>query len=472
MDSSVRNEKATAIARDVLKLSRNTLLVHMRFLDSAVSRLQPVEFPVGGIATDGQYLVYDVYSILRAYREGKEAVPRMYLHTVLHGIFRHMFVGASICRPVWDLACDIAVENAIRDMDLSFVQIPNSAHQASVLQQIKKEMSVLSAEKIYRFFMDQHLTEKQIQEARDPFCADKHDLWYMPPDEKKSMLGMGDNSRDGNTSDSEPSTHQPDALSNNQQKQKEPMLSRAELEQEWTTIGERALIDLETTSRMLGDRAGGLMQELRAVNRERYDYADFLRRFATLGEIMQINDDEFDYVFYTYGLKLYENMPLIESLEYKEVKRIKEFVIAIDTSRSTSGKLVQAFLNKTYNIFLQQENFFTRIHVRIIQCDTVIQGDARITCREDFDEYLAHMQLRGMGGTDFRPVFDYVDQLIRDKEFTNLKGMIYFTDGCGVFPTHRPAYDTAFVFIDDEYNNYNVPVWAMKLILQKEDITI
>ena len=30
---------------------------------------------------------------------------------------------------------------------------------------------------------------------------------------------------------------------------------------------------------------------------------------------MKINDDEFDYIFYTYGLKLYEKMPLIEPLE-------------------------------------------------------------------------------------------------------------------------------------------------------------
>ena len=65
---------------------------------------------------------------------------------------------------------------------------------------------------------------------------------------------------------------------------------------------------------------------------------------------MKINDDEFDYSFYTYGLQLYEKMPLIEPLEYKEIKAIKEFVIAIDTSGSTSGELVQTFLQKTYII--------------------------------------------------------------------------------------------------------------------------
>jgi len=102
---------------------------------------------------------------------------------------------------------------------------------------------------------------------------------------------------------------------------------------------------------------------LAQINREKYDYESFLKKFAVLGEAMKINDDEFDYVFYTYGLKLFGNMPLIEPLEYKEVKRIREFVIAIDTSGSTSGKLVQTFLNKTWNILQSTESFFSKVNI-------------------------------------------------------------------------------------------------------------
>ena len=90
--------------------------------------------------------------------------------------------------------------------------------------------------------------------------------------------------------------------------------------------------------------------------------------------------------------------------------------------------------------------------------------------QEEFDAYLNTMQLRGFGGTDFRPVFDYVEQLRQAGEFTNLKGLIYFTDGFGTFPERQPDYHTAFVFIDDEYNNPDVPVWAIKLVLQKDEI--
>lgn len=239
----------------------------------------------------------------------------------------------------------------------------------------------------------------------------------------------------------------------------------------WKQISERAQVDLETASKKWGDTSGGMYQGLNQLNREKYDYATFLKRFAVLGEAMQINDDEFDLVFYTYGLRLYGNLPLIEPLEYKEVKRIKEFVIAIDTSGSVQGKTVEMFVQKTYNILKQTESFFTRINLHIIQCDAALQEDHKITTAEEFEQYLKTMQLRGFGGTDFRPVFAYVDKLIEEKEFENLKGLIYFTDGWGTYPARKPDYDTAFVFLDEDYVDVpKVPPWAIKLVLSTDDV--
>ena len=80
------------------------------------------------------------------------------------------------------------------------------------------------------------------------------------------------------------------------------------------------------------------------------------------------------------------------------------------------------------------------------------------------------MQIKGLGGTDFRPVFKKVDELIKNKEFRNLKGLIYFTDGYGIFPERKPDYDTAFVFVKDDYEIPEVPPWAIKLVLEQKDI--
>jgi predicted metal-dependent peptidase len=163
-------------------------------------------------------------------------------------------------------------------------------------------------------------------------------------------------------------------------------------------------------------------------------------------------------------------MPLIEPLEYREDSRIRDFVIAIDTSGSVAGDEVQSFLQKTYSILKSRESFQTRINVHIVQCDAQIQSDDVITSDADLDRYIDTMEIRGLGGTDFRPVFDYVDRLISEGEFSDLRGLIYFTDGLGVYPASKPPYRTAFVFVESGYNVPEVPVWAMKVVLRPDEL--
>ena len=163
-------------------------------------------------------------------------------------------------------------------------------------------------------------------------------------------------------------------------------------------------------------------------------------------------------------------MPLIEPLEYKELKRIKEFVIAIDTSASVAGEPVQKFIQKTYSILKSTESFSRKINLHIIQCDAEIQEDAKITSQTELDEYIRRMELKGFGGTDFRPVFQYVEKMRGQGELSQLKGLLYFTDGYGSFPERKPNYETAFVFLSDNYNDPAVPPWAIKIILNSEEL--
>lgn len=454
-------EKLSRIAGDVMKLDRNTLLVNLRFMDMALSQFTLIEKEELSLATDGQYLVYDPVRVLRVFKEEKEASVRDYLHVVFHCVFRHMFLHTLLDQELWNLACDIAVEKTISDLGLKSVDAKRGVLQTTVLNQLQNELQVVTAEKVYYHYLDQKLSDNEIRKLKKLFTTDDHRLWYMNEDEKNSLLGVGK----GKGTSEQQSEDEMDTTMNVTK-----VMSVAEIDSIWKDISEHMQMDLETFSKERGDQAGGLVQNLREVNREKYNYEAFLRRFAVRGEVMKLDMDEFDYIFYTYGLNLYGNVPLIEPLEYKEVNRIKEFVIAIDTSGSTSGDLVQAFVQKTYNILKSTESFFTKINLHIIQCDADVQEDAKITSQDDFDVYLKNMKLHGMGGTDFRPVFAYVDQLIDQKEFTNLRGLIYFTDGWGDFPQATPEYETAFVFIDDGMNNYDVPSWAMKLILQKEEL--
>lgn len=450
-----KQEKQNRLAREILTLSRNTLLVNLRFLDVALSRLSWVPFENGTLMTDGEHILYDPCHVLSCYKSAKETPTRDYLHMVLHCVYRHMYMNPTLERTYWDLACDIAAEAVITELGIQATKAPREQHQAQYIAAVKRDLKHVTAEKIYAYLRQTVPNPTQVAKMRALFCADDHAIWYMTDDEARARFGLSSDpdQGDGDQGDSEQSGN-------------DGGTSRMATADVWQDIARRMQVDLETFGKQRGLNHGAMTQNLAAVNREKYDYTAFLKKFAVMGETMKINDDEFDYIFYTYGLRLYEKMPLIEPLEYKEVKAIRDFVIAIDTS----GELVQKFVQKTYNILKSTESFFTKINLHIIQCDTDIQEDAKITSREEFDEYLKTMQIRGLGGTDFRPVFRYVDRLRREGEFSNLKGLIYFTDGYGDFPAKKPEYETAFVFVDDECNNPNVPPWAIKLVLQSDEV--
>lgn len=241
-------------------------------------------------------------------------------------------------------------------------------------------------------------------------------------------------------------------------------------EGDWEQIAQQVETALQTMEKEHGDGAGTFMGNLALANRSRINYEDFLRRFATRAEDAKLNDEEFDYIFYTYGLRLYENMPLVEPLEYTETERIREFVIAIDTSGSCSQGLVEVFLTRTYEILSRSKGFDDQVNVHIVQCDADIQEDIVIHGISDLAEYERGFTVKGYGGTDFRPVFAYVDDLVAKKEFADLRGLVYFTDGYGTFPATSPDYDVAFVFVEEDGKERRVPPWAMKVVLDEDTL--
>ena len=239
----------------------------------------------------------------------------------------------------------------------------------------------------------------------------------------------------------------------------------------WQKIGERMQTELDLRDKEAGDGADALKQQVKAANRSRRSYQDFLRRFCVTREEVHLDPDEFDLNFYTYGLSVYGNMPLIEPLETRESKKIEELALVIDTSYSTSGELVRAFLAETYTLLKGRENFFHRMNLHLIQADNAIRQDLLIRNEDELIHAMNHFELRGGGGTDFRPAFEYVNQLCAEKKFSNLRGLLYFTDGMGTYPARRPAYDTAFLFLGEKFDDTNVPPWAMKVVLDEDEFS-
>lgn len=221
------------------------------------------------------------------------------------------------------------------------------------------------------------------------------------------------------------------------------------------------------TQSRAGSQSNSQQEELDGIYRSKYDYRKFLKQFCRLREEVELDTESFDYIFYRFGMEHYGNLPLIEPLEYKEVNRLEELVIAIDTSGSCSRETVQRFLGETYSILSEKENFFSRMKVYIVQCDCFVQKVDVIHSEEEWKEYSRQITIQGRGGTDFRPVFELIRQEKEKKELKNLRALIYFTDGDGIYPRQKPDYETAFVFLKRTDKMKLVPSWAKCLITKK-----
>lgn len=441
------HQELIQIGTRILSLCRSELYLSMRYLDLALSALSyDLNLQTRTIATDGVHLFYNPNYLIHSYEEDPIAVNRMYLHIILHCIFRHMTQAEQRDPDDWNLACDIAVESVIDSMEYPCVHRLVTDRRQEYYDFLS--LSVLNAEQVYAVL--NRMTYSQKIGMKREFTVDDHHFWEELQDDKEQpqQTSGGDNSEDD--------TPPPD---------------KDEVEQKWQDISQKTQTSMETIQRDINLMAGNLRQQLQIENRQRYDYRSFLRKFAVTREEVRVDPDSFDYGFYNYSMQLYPNMPMLEELEYRESKKIRDFVIAIDTSGSCSGELVKHFLEETVTILLDSNSFFRSVNVHIIQCDAGIQSDIKITDTEHFHDMLQHFDVSGNGDTDFRPVFDYIEQLQQRGELLQLQGLLFFTDGVGVYPKKRPPYDVAFLFFDNTYAEHLVPPWAMKLILSESDLT-
>lgn len=417
------------VSGQILKIARNELYLKMRFLDVALSSFQYVlDGTIDTMGTDGFYMYYNPQHLGGLYRKDRTLVNRAYLHITLHCIFRHLIRRNGRDEQLWNLACDIVAESMVDSMNHRCIRRSRSWLRRETYRKLRERMKVLTPEKVYRVLEEWNLDDRDFIKYAMEFCVDDHRYWPEDDDEDK----------------------------------------KNEIENQWKNQSEQMETDMETFSKEASADSGDLLEQVKVENKERFDYQQFLRKFSVLKEEMTVDEDSFDYVFYSYGLRLYGNMPLIEPQEWKEVQKVEEFAIVIDVSMSCSGELVKKFLEETYSVLSENNSFFRKVNIHIIQCDDTVKADQKITSQEELKEYMENLELHGEGGTDFRPAFTYVEELMKNHAFSRLKGLLYFTDGQGIYPAKRPPFETAFVFMKEDYEDVDVPPWAMKLILEEE----
>ncbi len=376
------------------------------------------------IAADGSCLYFVPESILEVYVSSPAALRRGILHMLLHCLYLHILPPAGCMSVLWDLACDLAVEMLIEREGLIELSV---SHLSLTWKEEWTEKGIpgngLSAWQNYLWLSKQ--SENINKQLSEDTAFDCHDLWY----------------------------------------QKRSSSQEISLRDIWPRIFQYA--GANQTGAIHG---GGLLkskieEKVGEIPCSSSDYRQFLRRFAVPYEELELDTESFDYIYYTYGMEHYRNLPLLEPLEYTEGHKLQELVIAIDTSGSCSVDLVRRFLSETYAILSDTENFFRRMNVYVIQCDCVIQSVAHLSSREEWDQYCRMITISGRSDTDFTPVFSCVEKLRKEKKLQNLKALLYFTDGDGIYPDHAPDYETDFLFVKETPWMQRVPSWAGKLLI-------
>ncbi|MGI6012003.1 MAG: VWA-like domain-containing protein [Ruminococcus sp.] len=402
-------------ARYLLTLAQLKLFEQLPRLRLALSRFS-FSVTEKEMGTDGAVIYYNPEQVISLFRQGR--LYDYYFHMVVHCLWLHTAPPSGRSPLLWDLACDISA------FYLSQKLLPCSsadlhAGKREIFRFLPSSLELSFAPALCEFLSSQ--PEDSLQNWQDAFSVDNHYWWY-------GARRGGD------------------------------LKIWSHLRRELGSVPSPAKTHF-------GLNPGNRIERTELRRKAKFDFRSYLRRFTITEEELQIDLDSFDYLPYLYGLEHYGNLPLVEPLEYTETSKVEELVIAIDTSGSCSGEVVQQFLAETCRLLTDKQNFFRRMNVHILQCDSMIQDHTTIHSVEEWETYIRNIKISGRGGTDFTPVFLYTDRMIKEKKFRRLKGLLYFTDGDGIYPKTPPSYETAFVFTDRRFLNQPVPDWAVKLCL-------
>lgn len=402
---------------EIVSSSANRLCLDMRFLTMAVLSLDMnIVAGTGLPSCNGKEVTFHIDSVISDFKDDQNSITRQLAHCVMHCILGHTNYDSN---PDVSLAQDMVVEYVLDTLNTPHVTIPG------------RDDRLYACEKYFK---------KAGAPAPDLVADVLNDISEWQRGLYTGLFEQDDGSA-------------------------HPIVDSSE----WRELAQQAMAEVEGFIRKNDGTTDAFISILRIRNRKRHDYRTFLRRFMTGRPSVRESMEEFDPIYYTYGLRNYGNIPLIDSLESSDDRRVEEFVIAIDTSGSTMRGPVIAFLEEAYAV-LRQCRVGRGVDLHIIQCDEIVRKNDVIRSKSDLRRLISNFQLVGGKGTDFRPVFRYVDALLEGGEFEDLKGLMYFTDGFGTYPEKRPRYDTAFVFCDDRYLDHDVPPWAMRLVVRTRDL--
>ncbi len=384
-------------AQALIEQSRKQLLRDVPELLPAVylMKAEPIETP-GPLCSDGLTLFYHPETVVRDYLDDHSAIATQLLHILCHGLQGHFERRRGQLAPLFDAVADLTAGVLALRIDKKYARKMDAEHIRAGCR---------SVDALYLSAQTKAEVETLVEQAA-PYRVDDHALWDLPK-QNGNRNGMAD-----------------------------------QLRKLWQNAVTQVAAGMSKAGK--GDAAGMLSEIYRETEGSPISYGEFLKRFCSVRERSVVDPDSINRIWYHVGLGLTGDTPIVEPDELREERTLEHIAVAVDTSGSCSGEVMEGFLRELLAVL--RDGGGPKVEFTLIQCDAEIQK-VETLCAEDFAEQIcAGMSLHGWGGTDFCPVFDYVNAQREREDGVKFAGLIYFTDGWGDYPKEKPDYPVAFCF--------------------------
>lgn len=181
----------------ILNQSRYELSLSMRHLARALDRLPyEMDFNTQRMGTEGERIHFHPEFIFQLFMESPQKLNRLYMHSLLHCLFRHMFKNEDKKEELWNMACDIHVEYVLDSLDVDLLKRPAGEYRENTFQSMEEKIKTLSAERIYQYLEEADLDYDAWERLEREFYKDDHVFWKVI-DRKDAPGQEGEGEGDG-----------------------------------------------------------------------------------------------------------------------------------------------------------------------------------------------------------------------------------------------------------------------------------
>lgn len=389
--------------------ARTRLILDKPFLGALVLRLPVIKADPSWCETtfsDGKSFYYN-----EDYIDALDAEQTQFAlsHEAMHCALSHFHRRGHRIQHRWDLACDYAINPLLLNDGLK--PTPDAVYE--------REFEGMTAEEIYPCLEDNDNSGERDLEQNASEDSDNKD------DDSEQSQGEGganqerqkNDMQDGSGSQKESPDDQGDSKGAPQPTTMSPQEEEA-LSVQW----QQRLAGAAQTALQSGKLEGDMARMVDYLLQPKLPWRMLLARYMTA----TARDD------YSYSRPSTRrgDPAVYPSLRSHETN----IVVALDVSGSIDEEEMQEFISEINAIKSQ-----VRARVTLLACDSdLTYGSPWVF--EAWDEFAKDIEIRGGGGTNFKPVFEWIEQQ------DSAPGLlVYFTDAEGVFPDIEPVYPVTWL---------------------------